>query len=162
MKALLIIDSLGGNPAFSPPRRDRFATDEEFEDALAQYDVPPDITVKAGTIISGRGAWMHCICDASGLVLVKQKDPHDGKMKPLPKRVARGVVRAVPVDDGCRAAVAKHVRHAAQARRVAVEIIEREIAAGVAQSRAEQAAIDADRRDSESVTAPVPVERAPV
>jgi hypothetical protein len=130
MKATLIIDSPGPNPDFCPPRREQFATDEEFHDARALYDVPAEITVPAGTVLQGDPlVWVHCFPDASGLVIGS-----DGN----PRRVAPGIVRAEPLDDGCKAALARHVEHAARVRKVRQDHILREIEACVAKSKEQQ------------------------
>ncbi|MDE2426780.1 MAG: hypothetical protein KGO96_12835 [Elusimicrobia bacterium] len=142
MKATLIIDSLGPNPDFHPPRREHFATDEEFHDAQALYDVPAEIMVPAGTELSGHShTWVHCFPDASGLIL-------DSKNQPL--RVGPGVVRAVPADAACQAALDKHILHAAKSRRVRPEYIRDEIAKCVQAARDQQSRNDAAKAAPQS------------
>lgn len=145
MKCKLIVDSLGPNPAYRKPERYDFKTEEEWHDAVALYDVPSEITVPAGTILSGGMAWMHCFPDASGVILTKQRDPHDRKIKLLPTRAGVGVVRAVPEDDACRAALERQIVSAAAARRVRVEYIRQELAQAVQTSLDQQAENDKAR-----------------
>lgn len=139
MKARLILDSLGPNPAYSPPDRTAFATDEEWHDALALYDVSPDVTIPAGTLLTGPQCWMHCFPDASGVIMTKGRDD-TGRITIIPKRVGVGVVRAIPEDDACRAALARQIKVNASVRRISVAEVEAEIAQAVAEAQAEQAA----------------------
>src|SRR6516162_319896 len=111
MRARLIVDSLSGlNPDYNPPVRSSFATDEEFYDAQALYDVPPQHIIPAGTELTGSMCWVHCYPeDNTGFRI----DPKSGRR--IPTRLGVGTVRAVPVDAACEAALLKHVQHAAKA-----------------------------------------------
>lgn len=140
MKATLILDSLGPNPDFAPPQRNDFATEDEFHDADALYDVPPDILIPAGTEISGPYVHAHCHPDGSGIRLVN--NPKTGKKEP--RSLKPGIVRAVPADAACEAQLAKWVQAQAIQRRVKPSAVLKEITDGVAASRAEQT-----RRDQE-------------
>jgi hypothetical protein len=138
MKARLIIDSEGPNPEFNPPRREQFAEgtegDEAFHDAKALYDVPPVIIVPAGTILpSSEHLAIHCFPDSSNIRI-------DGKGNPCLRGLP--VVRAVPVDDGCQAALDKIIAHYAAARKKSIADIEKLVADGVARSLAAQAECD--------------------
>lgn len=130
MKCTLIVDSLGPNPDFNPPRRDEFADDEAFHDALALYNVPADVTVPAGTLLSDPLAWMHCLPDQSGWG--RDKDGRAVRIRP-------GVVRAVPIDEPCKARMAKEIQKLAAARKVTTSVILQEVDAGVKRSQAAQA-----------------------
>ncbi len=134
MKAKLIVDSIGPNPAYRPPRRDDFRSDEEWQDAVALYDVPPEVIVPAGTILSDSLVWVHCYPDSN---IGFHYDPKSGRR--VLTNLGLGTVRAVPLDPGCEAALMKHVKHAAAARRTTVEIILAEIKTAVAISLARQA-----------------------
>ncbi len=134
MKAKLIVDSLSGlNPDYNPPVRSMYRTDEEFHDAQALYDVPPQHIVPAGTELTGPLCWVHCYPDDNTGFRI---DPRTGRRTPT--KLGRGVVRAVPLDPPCEAALLKHVKHAAASRRMTVEAVQKEIAEGVAESLARQ------------------------
>lgn len=139
MKATLILDSLGPNPAYDPPRKEDYATDEEWHDAKALYDFEPDVIIPAGTIISGQFVYAHCHPDDSNLRIVRDSKTGDK----LPKRVGKGIVRAVPADQPCEVMLAKWVQSAAKKRRVTPSAIQAEIDAGVAASKALQSQLDA-------------------
>ncbi|HEY2250907.1 MAG TPA: hypothetical protein VGH74_07585 [Planctomycetaceae bacterium] len=131
MKCTLIVDSLGPNPAFDPPQRDHFPDDEAYHDALALYEVPPDIMVPAGTVLSGPFAWLHCLPDQSGW-------GRDAQGKPV--RVRPGVVRSVPLDAPCQVKVAKEVQALAAKRKVLPAVVMAEIDAAIKKSQDAQAA----------------------
>lgn len=135
MKCTLIVDSEGPNPAYDPPDRHDFATDEEFHDAKALYDVPPEVIVPAGTVLSGALAWVHCFPQSRVRVVEKVVD---GVKKRVPSNAGPLFVRAVPADPACEAALAKHVQHAAKTRRVAASVIMDEIEQGLAAARGQQ------------------------
>ena len=139
MKATLVVDSRGPNPAFAPPDRHDYATDEEFHDAKALYDVPPEIMVPAGTVISGPMAWVHCFTVSR--IRIKEEIV-DGVKKRVPFKGGPLFVRAVPADAACEAELSKHVQQAAASRRVAPSVILDEIEQGLAAARAEQAEND--------------------
>lgn len=141
MKATLILDSHGPNPAYDPPRKEDYATDEEWHDAKALYEVAPDVVVPAGTTISGQFVYAHCHPDDSNLRIVRDSKTGDK----LPKRVGKGIVRAVPADKPCEVMLAKWVQMAAKKRRVATSVIQAEIDSGVAASKALQAQLDATK-----------------
>ncbi len=133
MKAKLIIDSIGPNPAFRQPRRDDFRSDEAWHDAVALYDVPAEVIVPAGTILCDPLVWVHCYPDSN---IGFHYDPKTGRR--IPVRMGIGSVRAVPLDEGCLAALLKHIKHAAAARRTTVEAIQAEIKTAVEVSLARQ------------------------
>jgi hypothetical protein len=130
MKAKLIVDSLSGlNPDYNPPVRSMFQTDDEYHDAKALYNVPPQHIIPAGTELTGEFCWVHCYPDSE---VGFRHNPRTGARTPT--RTGRGMVRAVPLDAGCEAALLKHVQQAAKIRRMTVEAVQKEIAEGVAES----------------------------
>jgi hypothetical protein len=143
MKCTLIIDSPGPNPDYDPPQRKDFVgpnADEDYADAKATYDVSPEVLVPAGTLLSGRDAWMHCYPDETGIAF-KRIGGASGKVVPF--RKSPGIVRAVPADEACQAALDAHMKAAAAHRGVDVAVVAKEVAAGVARSKALQATADA-------------------
>lgn len=133
MRATLIVDSIGHNPDYKPPTADQFATDEEFHDAQALYDVEPERIWPAGTELTGSHCWVHCFPeDSTGFEIDLRT------RRRVPVRLGVGTVRAIPADAACEAALMKHVKHAAASRRVSAQVIVAEIAQGVAASRAQQ------------------------
>lgn len=149
MKAKLIVDSIGPNPNYKPPVRSNFRTDEEFHDAKALYDVPAEAIVPAGTVLCDPLVWVHCYPDSN---IGFHIDPRTGRRMPVSLGI--GTVRAVPLDDGCRAALLRHVKHAAASRRVGEDKILEEIREGVAVSMARQ--MENDRANA-AAAAQVPV-----
>lgn len=141
MKAKLIIDRLGPNPAYDPPLKRDFLgpnAEEEWADAVAAYDVSPEIVVPAGTILGGSLAWIHCFPDASGLAI--KKDPKTGRH--VPYRRAPGIVAAVPADEACEKMVARRITENARSRRMTDEQIRDELDAGIQRSKEMQSAAD--------------------
>ena len=134
MKIQYVIDRLGPNPAYDPPRRKDFLGPEgaeEYANAKAAYDVPPQIVVPAGSVHAHELAWIHCFPDQSGIAF-KRND--QGKV--VPYRKAPGMVVAIPADEHCEKQVARTVAEHAASRGVPPQTVQDEIAAGVAKSRA--------------------------
>lgn len=148
MKIQFILDVLGRNPAYDPPLKKDFASEEDWADAKALYDVPPDRLLPAGTIEAGPLAWIHCFPDQQGIAFKYNKE---GKV--VPYRKAPGVVRAVPFDDACKTEFLNRAKINAASRGVDLQVVLDEVAAGVERSKTIQAAADALKRSDSPVLA---------
>jgi hypothetical protein len=140
MLCKLIIDSEGPNPDYCPPNP---AIDAA---AFHAYNVPPDVIVPAGTILTPDGTgldWVHCF-------------PHSGAFIDLksgrPVRGPDGLVLAEPADEECRAAVEKNLVGWGAARRMNPVQARAALDKAVAATKALQARNEAAAAQTESAT----------